>query len=90
MSNKRKRVQIRKKEGKLNGVGQHFTISLRDIRKAINYYAQERKYVKPRKEMRPHRFDIGNITVPRTVLIDKHIPFGVGTPIYPWLRQISD
>ncbi|KAK1352367.1 hypothetical protein POM88_053306 [Heracleum sosnowskyi] len=87
---KREMDVARKNAGTFACVNMSSTIPERDIKKIMHFYSQEGSYAKPHPDMRPHRFDIDNITVPRAVVTDRHIPLGVGAPLHPWLRQIVD
>lgn len=75
--------RLRKEAGKLSCVGQHSTAKNSEIRKAMKCYGQQGKYVKPPPHLRPYRFDIDNLRVPRAVLTVMHIPYGVGTHSIP-------
>lgn len=87
---KRNKERLRKEAGKLSCVGQHSLAKNDEVRRVMKYYAHEGKYVRPPPHLRPHRFDIGNIWIPRDVLTVMHIPYGVGAPLHPWLRQLCN
>ncbi|KAK1388967.1 hypothetical protein POM88_017145 [Heracleum sosnowskyi] len=87
---KREMDITRKEAGTFACVNMSSTIPERDIKKIMQFYSQDGSYAKPHPDMRPHRFDIDNIRVPRAVVTDRHIPLGVGAPLHPWLRQIVD
>lgn len=54
----------------------------------MDYYEQEGTAVVPLEEMRPHRFDIGNHRIPRTVLTPRHVSLGVGAPLHDYFEKI--
>ena len=56
----------------------------------MQFYYQEGLWVRPRPAMRPHIFNIGDFTTPRIALTPHLVKLGVGAPLHPYFRAISE
>lgn len=80
--------EIKKREEKLACVDQDTKIGWEELEWVMQFYEQEGKAVVPLPGKRPHRFDIGNHRIPRTVLTPRHVSHGVGAPFHDYFEKI--
>ena len=84
------KVNHRRALGKLACVSLSSTATDEEIEWVMLFYYQEGLWARPRSSMRPHIFNIGNFTTPRIVLTPLLVKLGVGAPLHPFFRAISE
>ena len=84
------KVNHRRALGKLACVSLSSTATDEEINWVMLFYYQEFLWARPREAMRPHIFNIRNFTTPRIVLTPLLIKLGVGAPLHPFFRAISE
>lgn len=87
----KEKSDMRRRQNRLACVGLVSTISAEEVDWVMRYYGQEGIFAKPLEQMRPHIFNYGaEFRIPRMVLTPKLVALGVGAPLHPYFRAISD
>ena len=76
--------------GKLACVSLSSTATDKEIEWVMQFYYQEGLWARPRLAMPPHIFNIRDFTPPRIVLTLHLVKLGVGAPLHPYFRPISE
>ena len=84
------KADLRKSQKILSCAGLASEISSEEIMWMIEYYNLAGRWLKPRPQMRMHYFPDTRLPTPRMVLTNKLVELGFGSPIHPFLLEITN